>query len=329
MSKNLSITLAIILFLSAFVVSGAIPVFAQTKPDLDLLVFPPTAYLHVIPGKSISHHVILQYTGSQVLQVTPEVHDFSANGSTGVPALGDTTNFQTVTIVNPDMKLGQPFLIHPNTKVDIALTIQPSPTMIEKEYPLALVLKAEPLPDRIGHETGTSAAGAIVSNMIVLVSQSGDNKGSISITNFPMPRIIDSFGQVKIAALAENTGDSATAPKGTITLHDWRGNKLGSWFIFPDVVLAKSTRLVRATLADPTQLKEGDKPKLVGMSYDAPFLVGPYTVTTQVEKADGSSEQHTITVFALPFSIIIAILVGVGLYVGYLQLGRLLSEKKW
>lgn len=305
------------------------PIQAQEKPALDMAIFPATTYLSVKPGKSITHRVLLQYNGTQAVQITPEIHDFVANGVSGVPVIKDSTSFATITLDNPQQKLNQPFVMHPNTKLDFSLTITPSPAMVEKEYPLVFLLRAEPLPDRIGDTTGAAASGVIASNMIVWVSHDGQNRGEITMAKFPMPRFIDSFGKISVKGLAENTGETALAIKGTITLHHWQGKQLGKWFIFPDVVLAKSTRLVRGILVDPAELKEDDEPQVVPMEYDAPFLLGPYTVTTQLESPDGSTEQRTVTVFALPFSITIAILTGLGLYGGYLAVGRYVNQKRW
>lgn len=305
-------------------------VFAQNKPALDLAVFPPTAYLHVKPDRTISHRVILQHTGTLPMHITPTVVDFAADGETGIPQLQDHLSFSSISLLNPGKKLGDSFRIEPNSKYEFVFTINPEPNIVEQEYHLAILLKAEPAPGIVGSDTGAAASGVVVSNLILVVSDSADDKGKIEIQKFPMPRLVDSFWHLKIGVLAENTGTTATVPKGTITIHHWQGRKVADWFIFPDVILAKSTRLLRATKTDPLVVVDGEtSPKIIPMVYDEPFLIGPYTVTTKLEAADGSIQQHTITVFALPFSILAGVLLIVTLYLVYRYGNRLLTERRW
>jgi len=49
-------------------------------PDLDLTIFPPTAYLTIKPGTSITHRVILKYEGAIRVKVLPELVDFTTDG---------------------------------------------------------------------------------------------------------------------------------------------------------------------------------------------------------------------------------------------------------
>jgi hypothetical protein len=321
--------IAAIIFIALFLSMLAPQARAQTIPDLDLLMFPASTYLQVIPGKSITHRVLFQYTGSQPIQVTPRVRDFTADGTTGIPVVQETVSFSSISLRNPNMKLGQPFVMQPNTKFDLVLEITPDSGVIEKEYHLILLATAEPMPGSLGSNSGAAASGVIGSNMIISVSPDGTNKGEIKMSKFPMSRFVDSFGEITIKALAENTGDTATVPKGSITMHHWQGKELGNWFIYPDVILAKSTRLLRATPIDPSTVTEETKPDIVEMKYDAPFLLGPYTITTQLVDAKNTATQHTTVVYAFPFSIIAVILLGLASYLTYRFFSAKLTQKQW
>ncbi len=325
MKKHLITTIFTTLLLGLSVVQ----VKAQAVPDLDLLMFPSSVYLQVIPGKSITHRVLFQYTGTQPIQVTPRVRDFTADGTTGIPVIQETVSFSSMSLKNPNMKLGQPFVMQPNTKFDLVLEITPDAGLIEKEYHLTLLATAEPLPGALGSDTGAAASGVIGSNMIISVSPDGTNKGEIKMSKFPMPRFVDSFGDITIKALAENIGETATVPKGSITMHHWQGKELGNWFIYPDVILAHSTRLLRATPIDPTTVTEETKPDIVEMKYDAPFLLGPYTITTQLIDTKNTATQHTTVIYAFPFSIIAVILLGLASYLAYRFFSAKLTQKQW
>ena len=58
-----------------------------TTPDLDLTIFPPTAYLMVKPGTSITHRVLVKYDGQVRVNILPELVDFKTDGLTGAPIL--------------------------------------------------------------------------------------------------------------------------------------------------------------------------------------------------------------------------------------------------
>lgn len=309
----------------------ATPTLAQTTPvdtvelteqassaELDLTIFPPVGYLSVKPGESISHRVVLQHHGTIPLQVTPELVSFTTDGKTGAVQLGKPLKHSYIKIQNPDKQLGQPFLLKPKQSLELVLLIAPPAGAELGEQTLSLLLTAQPN-TRVVYDTGTQTSGGVASNIVLAVQDDSENQGRIELDSFRLPKFIDSFGLIKFDILAKNTGRNALAVKGEISLSHFDNTELKRWFMFPDVVLANNSRLVRGTSQDPTQLANEEVLEVVPLEYDSPFLIGPYTLTaTLVSETSSldSSTELTTTIIALPFSIMAAVLLSAVLYLG-------------
>jgi hypothetical protein len=293
---------------------------AQTiTPDLDLTVFPPTAYLTIKPGTSITHRVILKYEGSSRVKVLPELVDFTTDGLTGTPVLQKPSQLDYVKLQNPDKQLGSTFIIEPGAQVELVLTIDPPLHAKRGEQPLSLVLTAVPDTTVVFDGGSAQASGAVASNVILSVQNDFDNQAKLQIEKIQLPKIVDSFSSINFVVLVKNIGRNAAAATGQIRLnHGWSGKELKHWYVYPDVTLANSTRQLRALFQDPDDLNPEDEITFEQLNYKPPFLIGPYEVTINLSSANqpnSTTHQRTQTIIALPLSVIGLLIIGISLYI--------------
>jgi len=289
-------------------------------PDLDLTIFPPTAYLTVKPGTSLTHRIILKYEGTVRAKILPELVDFTTDGLTGTPVLQKPSQLDYIKLQNPDKQLGTPFVIEPGTQTELMLTIEPPLHAKQGEQPLSLILTAIPDTTVIFDGGSAQASGAVASNIILSVQNDFDNQADLRIEKIRLPKIVDSFSSINFKVLAKNIGRNAAAATGQIRLnHGWSGKELKHWYIYPDVILANSTRELRSLAQDPDSLNpNNDEIIFEKLNYKPPFLIGPYEVTVNLSSANqpnNTTHQRTQTIIALPLSIIGFLILGVSLYI--------------
>ncbi|MBU2542946.1 hypothetical protein KJ707_00035 [Patescibacteria group bacterium] len=303
-------------------------------PDFSLTVFPPTVYLTIKPGSSMTHRILLKYDGKIAVKINPELVDFATDGLTGLPILQKPSKLGYIKLQNPDKQLGTPFLLKPNSQVELILKIDPPLHAKRAEYPLTLLLTAVPDTTVIFDGSSAQTSGAVASNVILSVQDDYDNQGELEIDHLKLPKIIDSFASIKFSTLVKNTGRNAVAVGGKIQLrHGWSGKELKKWFIYPDVVLAENTRQLRGLLQDPDALEPNQEITFEELSYKPPFLIGPYEVIVDVgsaNQADNVIQQRTQQVIALPLSVIGLLGLGLILYLAYYRLeGKKLQQKQY
>ncbi|MBT3249415.1 MAG: hypothetical protein HN846_03185 [Candidatus Pacebacteria bacterium] len=308
------------LLVTFFVTISAATTQAQTiTPDLDLTIFPPTAYLSIKPGTSLTHRMILKYEGAVRVKILPELVDFTTDGLTGTPVLQKPSQIEYIKLQNTDKQLGTPFILDPGSQVELVLAISPPLHAKQGEQPLSLVLTAVPDTTVVFDGGSAQASGAIASNVILSVQNDFDNRGELQIKEIQLPKFVDSFSSIKFEVLAKNIGRNGAAANGQIRLdHSWSGKELKHWYIYPDVVLASSTRQLRALTQDPDELDPAAEIIFEKLNYKPPFLIGPYEITVDLSSANQNNDslhQRTQRIIAFPFSIIGLLLLGVVLYI--------------
>lgn len=308
-------------------------------PDLDLAVFPPSAYLVVKPGSIVEHQVVINYEGAMPVYLTPVLVDFETDGLTGQPILKKPSQLDFISFKNSDWQLNQATRVKPDSKLQLTLEVSPPVHARLEEYPLSLVLTAKPSIDIIRDGSRAQASGAVASNIILSVQPDFKNLGELIIEQIKLPKIVDSFQSIDFKVITRNEGRNAVAAQGEIELtHLWSGKTIKHWFIYPDVVLAKNTRQLRGILADPSQLEPGQEIEFEELSYKPAFLLGPYRVTVELSDASqaGSNQsdrdqeieqqnfdeqdlvyRETQEVLALPFSVLGLLVLGLIMFVVY------------
>jgi hypothetical protein len=314
-------------------------VLAQGTPPtgIDLSITPPTAYLVVKPGQTKTHTFTIENRSSLALQVTPKLVDFMPDGRTGQPLLQDLTTFayfafdpqQPGDLANQTIQLDQPFTLKPHHKQSLTAQITLPPAALDKEYHLTLLFTA--VPDSsftIGEsQSNLQTTSVIGSNLIVLVSSQNQHLGKLSIDQIHIPQIVESFAPLKYQVLIGNKGAAASAIKGQTRIKNWQNQVIKSWYLYPDLVLAQSSREARGLSQDPAAL---DSEKIAQLeletfSHKAPFLFGIYSIEVELEQlSEGPQantaqnfEKVTVTkkVIALPYSLIVLAFLGFILFV--------------
>ncbi len=326
-----TIALSLILCIFSTIQLGAIQlnttqVSAQTAKAIDLVITPPVEYLSLKPGESLQHRVVIEQKGQLPVEITPHLVSFESDGVSNSPQLKAESDFKQFTLELPIPQIdttlqmsssaenSQPqtlptkgFILQPGEKKTIGINFTTLPNSPEKEYPLTLLFFAKEQQDPFAIGTSqanpgsqTKVQGAIGSNIILLVSNSDRNRGSITIDSIQPPRLVDSLSDLHFSILAKNTGSHATQASGSAKITNWQGTEVAQFTFFPDMILANTSRLLRT--AGSTELSEDLDPTAVStiFRYKPFFLLGPYTITATIE-----NEEQSLTVFALPYSIIL------------------------
>lgn len=301
----------------------ASPIVAQTSAanQFEMTVFPPTAYLIVKPGTTITHRVLVRYDGDRAVNITPRLLDFTADGTSGTPQIKDSTSAKFINLQNLDKDFLKPFAMQPHSQVELVLEISPAAYESNGEYPLTLLLQAEPLTNFVLDGSQAQTSGAVASNVIISVQRDFENQGELEVSQVQVPRFIDSFGHIDFDVLAKNVGRNAVAAGGEIKLqHAWSNKELAHWFIHPDVILADNTRQLRTLAENPQDLELGEDFEFTERHYQSPFMLGPYEISVQLTSANQDENiihQRNQRVIALPFSLFGAILLGLAIFFGY------------
>lgn len=241
------------------------------------------------------------------------------------------------------------FVLQPGEKKTVGITFTTLPSSLEKEYPLTVLFYAKQRTEAgtLGTVDGsqTKVQGAVGTNIILAVSNSDKNRGRLGFQNIQPPSLVDSLSTLSFSIVAKNTGVHALQATGSATITNWQGKKVAQFNFFPDMILANSTRLLRTsnsdiknlatdsdtTDLDPTKIDPADLTTDFG--YKPFFLIGPYTITTTMFanndtatsatntpdsfQANTVQEQLSVTVIALPYSIVaVGILLSFG-WIGY------------
>lgn len=304
--------------------SATTPALAQIANNLDVSISPPTVYLSVKPGGTLQHTVILENHSNQRLELTGKLVNFSTDGKTGRPILGNGSIFDQ--LLSKQAGLNKPFILEPNQTKQWQIKLNINPTAAQKEYPMTLLFTAKPAfrsnaqiqPNtQIGSSSQVQAV--IGSNIILLISPNNSNKGQIELGELKYKKIIDSLASLKFGALAKNTGSNAINVEGEIIIKNLMNKTTAEYIIYPDMILAGSTREIRVLKkADALFNEEGklepeqNSPLLNQLIYKKPFLFGIYSIELKLNQ-----EVVVTQILAFPFSLLIAGLVGAAIFVGF------------
>lgn len=287
-------------------------VYAQSiEEHFTLSVYPATGFVTVKPGSEVIHTIVLRNKSTRAITVKPRLVDFAADGSTGTPVLQDSSMFPY--LVNSESVL-TPVTIAPTEQASIPFVIKPPETAPLKEYHLTVLFENQP------SSTSTDASALVPtvgSNVVVLVSGEPPNS-FLKILSLQRSKFIDSFRPLTFVPLGENQGSAATIASGSAVIKNWRGRTVATFPLYPDVVLAQSTREIRAAqpaapiLPDDPAAAIATQLEPIPFFYRQPFLFGPYVVEFNLMKTNDegtTTSVQSFTLFALPFSAFLVILV--------------------
>ncbi len=277
---------------------------AQAQSVYDVTISPPVAFIKLKPGSKAAHTLSIVNNGSATVTLTPRIVDFSADGETGRPILADDHTFPYFAMASAQMK---PLTMDPGAKAQLTLAFSVSASAPDKEYPLSILFESSA---KTGAEGTSPVVGTVGSNLIVLVSEKDFPDRKLLISDFGAPKFVDSLRSLTFAPTVKNEQFSAGIASGSATITSWTGKKVAEFDIYPDAVLGFRTRKLRALDTTAATLAATE------FSYNPPVMFGPQKLTITLTTPD-SSESFSTTIFALPFSLLVAILIGAAIGFGY------------
>jgi hypothetical protein len=314
MKKKATIITTILLLV--FVALGVNVKTSQAATSkINLSISPPITYVSIKPGEKKQYEIKIENPGNTTLEVTPSLLDFETDGQTGQPVVKETGTFPYINIqnTNPSEKKlldgSYTISVKPRQKINVPIIIDVPKSATQEEYYMTIFFTFKNANQEDLSDTKARVAGTIGSNLIVLVTRNGSDKGNMIIKRITSWPTIDSFMPLKFSVLAENIGENASPASGSATITDWENNEVATFEFHPDMILKESSRQLREKEFLSNQFR-----------YKKPFLFGIYKITTKIKQNSLPEAEDFVTsktIIALPFSILILPLVGILLYLGY------------
>ncbi len=311
----------------------------------DLKVYPPITYLSVKPGAGINHQIKLKNDGLYTLEVTPALVNFHSDDKLGRVILEQKSDFTYLNLDGDSNKWGKSIFIKPGEEeiLNFVITL-PSDAKFEERY-LSILFQAKQLSYASSSEKETLISAVLASNIILLIGGDEQNRGELTIEQFFLPKIVDSFIGFNFSALVKNVGINSIPVDGYIKVSHWPDQSSEVYKLYPDMVLAGGKRLVRAmSEADLLELEKMEASKDVQVAagndyaaakekfineklrskffYKKSFLIGAYDLELKV--GDDILQKRVI---ALPFSILFISIILPFLYWIFNFLSKSLKKK--
>lgn len=281
----------------------------------DLSVSPPTGYLRIRPGNLALHTIVLKNNGTSAISVTPKLVDFVSDGVSGQPILSNNSSFPYLDL---DKTSFENVVLNPGSTAQLTLNFSVPSTAENQEYPLTVLFEAK-LADQSSDDT--KVTGTIGSNIVVLVSDTEFLEQQFTVDSFATAPVIDSFQPLAFAPVIKNNSYAAGIASGSAQITNWQGTIIAQYEILPEVVLGYSSRQIQPITTEknqePLEINGND---LSIFRHKSAFLLGPYTFSIFIPSGDPNNDkliEHKKVVWAVPISIIIAVVVAAGLITIY------------
>ncbi len=280
---------------------------SQQPALTSLSVTPPLSEIIIKPGKAVTQAFTVKNEGKVDLEVTPTIVDFFPDGKTGAPIVfPKNPQFPFASLENLDKKLNSPFTLQAGKSAQLVIKIAIPEKTEEKEYYQTLLLQTKPKNLQLTDGSGSVSQAWVGVHMLISVSKTGEQLGVLSIHSFEYPKIIDMFSPLKLNLIVKNNGKNYTKAQGEIKITSITNDVVKVFPLLPENVLAKSVRLLHASIPDPEDPKSASA---APFEYRPMFLLGPYTLEVNVYADGQKQEPKTYTTYALPISPILAIVV--------------------
>jgi hypothetical protein len=303
--KNTIITLPILLA-GMFLFAGQASAQASR---INLSISPPVTYMSIKPGETQTYEIKAENLGDDTLEITPSLLDFEADNKTGQPVVKQTGTFKHILINNGLSSFGESFTLKPKQKLNIPITIDIPRNGEEEEYAMTIFFTFKNKIDEAQQDSQAKVAGTVGSNLILLVTRNGLDRGNVVVKNIKSMPTIDNFMPIRFTTLAENIGKNATPASGSAKIFNWQNKEVAHFDIHPDMILSGSSRELREKDFLSSEFR-----------FKKPFLLGIYRISVELNKNSiPDTETFTLnkTIVALPFSIILLPISGLLLYSGY------------
>jgi len=289
----------------------------QVVPRFAISVSPATGFSMVKPGTSTIHSVTLHNKSTQPITVVPRIVDFVSDGKTGTPILKETTTFPY--LANTSEALA-PLTVPAGKQVAVPFVIKAPVDALQQEFHLTILFENQTL---TAETTSSTLVPTIGSNLVVFVSGE-PARPKLKVTTLGRSKVVDSFRPLTFKPLVKNQGNAATVASGSAVIKNWRGRTMATIPIYPDIVLAGSTRELRgaqpAAPILPTDPKAAIATQLepIPFSHKEPIILGAYTVEidlTTVADSGTTLSVHNFTIIAMPISLLVLTLATVSVFV--------------
>lgn len=307
---------AILALASALLILSAPRILAQSPaantpnpevpPPFALSISPSVVEMAIQPGKVVTQAFLIENNGSVDLTVRPVLRDFESDGETGTPRLQPNSTFPYASLVNSQIELNKPFALAAGQSEQLVLEVKPSELAEERDWYFMLFLETTPdTSNTVLAQSGAATTGYIGANVLVRITHTNQIPLQWDV-RFELPRFIDSLQKLEFTALVSNQSETVAVPDMTVTILRNDQEILSEETVLPDRILAKSSRRMYAQ-----QARKDDPRSFEGVPFRfAPvFALGKYTVRASIRNNMGGPLVVEQEFWALPFSLIIAVVV--------------------
>ncbi|MDD3679348.1 MAG: hypothetical protein PHX72_00605 [Candidatus Shapirobacteria bacterium] len=266
--------------------------------SFSLSITPPILEAMIQPGKKIIYTFDLQNHSPVPIDLTARMIPFEAKDNQGHISLLNENPPNFFNLLNADMDFNQVFSLDPKQKLQLVVRIAIPNNQPEGDYYQTLLV--EQFNPKLPSGNINQSLGAVGSNILLTISQSGQPQRSLDISSFSIQkayfnRIVDSFDIVSFEILLENTGQAFVKPEGSIFLQS-KGDKddIHEIKIRPDNILPGTVR----------QMKCLEKPCF----FKPPQLIGSYQARFEFI-LDGKKYQSGIAFWVFPIKITLGITI--------------------
>lgn len=277
---------------------------------LSLSLSPPLLEVMIKPGKSITQVYKITNDGDPTI-VTASIKEFSADGIKDNPGFVPE---KWISLLNTDLAFNRPFMLGSKEERQLIVRLSPPKETAEKDYYRAIQFSTSPNPP--SESSQTSVTENIGSPLLITVTSAGFLAKGAQITQFQLPRIIDSFDTLTSDIYIKNTGNTFFHPVGKITLTGPIGR--GSFIIVPHIILTGQTK--KLLTEDSLSFGDTNSLKLPG------FFLGKYALAVDFTLDEGTIRvNQSKNFYAIPWKAGMILIIGV---IGVIWGRKVLRKKK-
>jgi len=279
--------------------------------ELDISVSPPITEILMVPEKEIiQSYKITNDSSSKLISVNivpflPDIKNPEEIILNKKQGLVESNIYKSwFSLEKPQVNFGEKFNLPANSEEEIRIKICLPKNAILKDYYFTALFSIEK-PNTQVLESSLQSSAQIGSNILITASENENPYKAARTILFSSPYIIDSLQKIKFKLIIENTGRAFGKPMGKITIENLISKKVETLNLSPLNILSSYSREIYC-------LKEE---KIVACETSPKMLLGLYKSTLNYN-LDGESQnyQEESYTFAVPFSLIISILVVLIIY---------------
>jgi len=300
-------------FWVALVLIGAHwPINPTHAQGLNLSISPPLLQATIKPGKSISQVFTIYNNSSNPIKLTPRIVPFLPEDDQGNPSLQPQSNpawLSYFSLINTNIKLGQPFTLPANKSDQLVLSIKiPNTAPTTDHYATLLISSTSEVAD-----FSSSISGSIGSNILLTIANQTAPPTILKLADLKPTNtqyikigqtyILDNLSPIHFTAKLENLGNHLTQAHGLFQIH--KSTKVTHiQSLLPVNVLAQSTRELIAPCLAEASCEGGSSlkfnPKITH--------VGKFSASLNIRSENGSS-QNSVNLVLLPVKASIALIL--------------------